>query len=57
MYGYCECKYIKALIELLHAQNDIAFVVVAPFIPFVCKLAEWQFWLAAILRSSNTTPF
>ena len=48
----------KALIELLHAQNDIAFVVVAPFRPFVCKLARWwQFWLAAILQSSNTTPF
>jgi len=30
----------KALIELLHAQNDIAFVVVAPFSLFVCKLAR-----------------
>jgi len=47
----------KALVELLHAQNDIAFVVVAPFSPFVTNWQEWQFWRAAILRSSNTTPF
>ena len=30
----------KAVIELLHVQNDIAFVTVAPFSPFVCKLAR-----------------
>ena len=30
----------KAVIELLHAQNDIVLIVVAPFSPFVCKLAR-----------------
>ena len=39
----------KALIEVLHAQNDIAFVVVAPFSPFVCKLAR-----VAVLASCDS---
>ena len=30
----------KAVIELFHTQNDIAFAIVAPFSPFVCKLAR-----------------
>ena len=30
----------KAVIELLHTQNDIALVILAPFSPFVCKLAR-----------------
>ena len=30
----------KTVIELLHAQDDIALIVVAPFNPFVCKLAR-----------------
>ena len=47
----------KALIELLHAQNNIAFVVVALSACLFANWQEWQFWLAAILRSSNTMPF
>jgi len=40
----------KAVNELLHAQNENAFVIVAPFSPpFVCKLAR-----VAVL--ANTTP-
>jgi len=42
----------KAVIELLHAQNDIAFVVVAPFSPLVCKLER-----AAILASCGSVKF
>ena len=38
----------------MHAQNDIAFVAVTPFSPFVCKLAR----VAVLARcSSNTTPY
>ena len=47
----------KAVIELIHTQNGIAFVVVAPFSPFVCNWQEWWFWLATVLRSSNKMPF
>jgi len=47
----------KAVIELIYTQNDIAFVIVAPFSPFVCNWQEWWFWLATVLRSSNTMPF
>ena len=46
----------KAVIELLHAQNDITFVIVAPLILSV-NWQEWQFWLAVVLRSSKTIPF
>ena len=42
----------KALIELLHSQNDIAFVVAAPFSPFVCKLAR-----VAVLASCDSAKF
>ena len=40
----------KADIELLHAQNDIAFVAAAPFSPFACKLAR-----VAVLASCGST--
>jgi len=30
----------KAVIELIHAQNNIAFIIVAPVTLFVCKLAK-----------------
>ena len=33
-------------------QNDIAFVVVAPFSPFVCKLAR-----VAVLASCDSAKF
>ena len=42
----------KAVIELIHAQNDIAFIVVAPFSPFVCKLAR-----VAVLASCGSAKF
>ena len=47
----------KAVIELLHTQDNIAFVIVAHFSLFVCKLARVVVRLAAVLRGSNTTPF
>jgi len=40
----------KAVIELLHAQNDIAFIAVAPFSPFICKLAK-----VVVLASCGST--
>ena len=43
----------KAVIELLHAQNDITFIVVAPFSPFVFKLARVVV-LASFSSSHNT---
>jgi len=39
-------------IELLHAQNDIAFVLVASFSPYVCKLAT-----VAVLASCGSAKF
>jgi len=42
----------KAVIELLHAQNDMAFVIVAPFSPFVCKLAN-----VAVFGSCGSAKF
>ena len=47
----------KAVIELLHAQNDIAFVVVALFSPFVCKLARVAVLASCGLAKLNTTSF
>jgi len=48
----------KAVIELLHAQYDIVFIVVAPFIQFVCKLARVAVLAScSSLKSSNTMPF
>ena len=44
--------YTKAVIEPFHAQNDITFIVVAPFSPFVCKLAR-----AAVLASCGSAKF
>jgi len=41
-----------AKLTLLHTQNDIAFVVVAPFILFVCKLAR-----VAVLASCDSAKF
>ena len=46
----------KAVIELIHAQNDIAFVIVAPFSQFVCKLASCgsvKFQTDAILNNTQ----
>ena len=47
-----KCSVKLAVIELIHAQNDIAFVVVAPFTPFVCKLAR-----VAVLASCGSVKF
>jgi len=43
---------IKTVIELIHAQNDITFIVVAPFSPFVCKLMR-----VAVLASCSSAKF
>ena len=50
---------IKAVIELLHTQNNIAFVIIAPFSLFVCKLARVVVfgYVAAVLWCSNAMPF
>ena len=42
----------KAVIELLHTQNDITCIVVAPFSLFVCKLAR-----VAVLTSCSSAKF
>ena len=47
----------KADFELLQAQNDIAFVIVAPLAHLSANRQEWWFWLAAVLRSYNPMPF
>ena len=43
---------LKQLLSLVHTQNDIAFVVVAHFTPFVCKLAR-----VAVLASCGSAKF
>jgi len=47
----------KAVIELLHAQNDIAFVVAALFSPFVLARVAVLASCGLDLWSSNTTSF
>jgi len=42
----------KAVIELVYAQNDIAFITEPPFSPFVHKLAT-----ATVLASYNSANF
>ena len=37
-----------AVIELLHAQNDNAFIIVAHLSPLVCKLVRVVVWLTAV---------
>ena len=44
----------KAVIEVLHTQNDIAFVIVAPFSPFVCKSSGFgSFQLCEVLTQCH----
>jgi len=49
--------HAKAVIELLHAQNNIAFIVLAPFGPFVCKLARRTVLASSSSANSNMMPF
>ena len=51
------CLQTKAVIELLHAQNDMAFVIVTPSARLSASWQKWRFWLVAVLRSSKTMPF
>ena len=47
----------KAVIELLHTQNDIVFVAAAFFNLFVCKLAQVAVLSSCGSTKYNTTPF
>ena len=44
----------KAVIELFHTQNDIAFVA---FILLSANWKEWWLWLVVVLQTSKMTPF